>query len=1727
MRLKSVRVLALFISSMFVVTCSGDKTTQPPPGPTQLAFKISPGTTTAGAGLAPSVVVEVHDADGNLVSDFTGTIALTLATNPGSGTLSGTTSLNAVGGVATFSNLTINKSGSGYRLQATSGALTAAQSALFDIIAGPAAKFTFSNLPASIQAGVPFAVTVTALDNLDNTATDFTGQLTLVLNSTGGAILAGNNMITAVGGVASFTNLSIDKVGNAFTFSVTSGGLTGGPSGPFAVSSGPPADLVISTQPTNAVAGATMSTVGVTVHDNMGNVAATFSGSVCLAITSGTGSSGATLGGSTCVNAVAGVATFSTLNIARSGSGYTLSATASSLTGATTGPFDISAGTAAALVYMTAPSSSFAGSAITPAVQVAAEDGHGNVVTSFTGNITIAIGANPGSSTLSGAATAAAAAGIATFSNLSLDKAGNGYTLAATASGLTGSTSGTFNILSGTGAQLVFVTEPPASMAAGAALAPAIQVAVHDNLGNTATDFNGPITIAIANNPSSGTLSGTLTVNAVAGVATFGDLKLDKIGLGYTLSAAASVLTPATSTAFDIVSGPASKLVYLQQPTSATAGAGIAPAIKVQALDAGGNPVAGFTGLVTITLTSGTGNPGAVLSGSNAVSAVAGVATFSGLSIDKVGTGYTLDAASTGLTGAASAAFDIAAGAASQLVFTQQPTTVAGGATMAPAVTITALDAQQNIATGFAGNVTIAITGGTGTGGAILSGTLSTGAVAGVASFSTLSIDKAGTGYTFTASSGALANATSNAFDVVIGAATHLIFSVQPSNTITGGTMTPGVEVTAQDAGNNTALSFTGDVTMTIGTNPSGGTLGGSTTVVAVAGVATFSTLNLDKSGTGYTLAASATGTTGATSAQFNVAAGAAKTLVFSVQPTSGPAGVAITPAVQVTAYDSLNNVATGFTGNIALAIGTNPSSGILSGTTSVAAVAGVASFSNLKIDKMGSGYTLIASSSGLSSAQSAPFDILVGLASKLAVTVQPKNTVAGVPFTPAIQITAQDAAGNLVPTFVGSVTLAIKSGTGTSGATLRGTTTVGAVAGVATFSTVNIDKTGSGYVLNASSTGLTGASSTTFNITAGPAVALAFTVQPAVTQKSGSSLTPTIKVAAVDSLLNSVTSFTSNITMAVGTNAGTPVPGTLTGTLVVKASAGVSSFNNLKLDMIGTGYTLTASATNLLPATSTAFNVGPGNATHLGFTTQPLSAKKATPLPAVNVTAFDAAGNVATGFTSNVTVALGTIPTVGAALHGTTVVKAVAGVATFSTLSVDSVGIGYTLTAAASGQIGATSVSFDITTGAALAFSVQPSAVGQGASITPAVQVTAKDSLGATMTTFTGNVTVAIAGGTGTAGATLGGTTTVAAVAGVATFSTLTIDMAGNGYQLTATASGFTTGTSNAFTVNSTVGTATKLGYIVQPSGVPAGSTIIPGVVVAAQDAAGNTVKTGLTGTITLAFASNPTGATLSGTTTVNIVQGLGNFANLSINKAGTYTLQATTSLGLTPATSTSFTITAAATQHLAFTQQPVTTTAGQIIPAVNATVQDASNATVTSFNGPVTIAIAAGTGIIGAGLGGTVTVNAVNGVATFSDLSIAKAGTGYKLTVSATGIAGATSASFTINTDVATTLHFATQPTSTTANTVITPAVEVDVRDQFNNVVKTFTGTVTVAIAAGTGTAGAVLSGTKTVALVAGVATFTDLSINLTGSGNFAYRLSASTTGLSSATSGAFSIN
>src|SRR5256886_17286159 len=52
------------------------------------------------------------------------------------------------------------------------------------------------------------------------------------------------------------------------------------------------------------------------------------------------------------------------------------------------------------------------------------------------------------------------------------------------------------------------------------------------------------------------------------------------------------------------------------------------------------------------------------------------------------------------------------------------------------------------------------------------------------------------------------------------------------------------------------------------------------------------------------------------------------------------------------------------------------------------------------------------------------PIYITPGTATRLAFTQQPTNTVAGGAISPAVQLSALDPAGNLVPTFTGSVTV-------------------------------------------------------------------------------------------------------------------------------------------------------------------------------------------------------------------------------------------------------------------------------------------------------------------------------------------------------------------------------------------------------------------------------------------------------------------------------------------------------------------------------------------------------------------------------------------------------------------------------------------------------------------------------------------------------------------------------
>src|SRR5207245_1502014 len=119
----------------------------------QLAFGIQPGTTIAGRQISPAVKVRALDALGNLVPGFTGSVSVALGANPGGGTLSGTTPVAAVGGVATFFDLSINKTGSGYTLTAAVAGFAPVTSSAFDITPGTATQLVFTVQPSTTVAG--------------------------------------------------------------------------------------------------------------------------------------------------------------------------------------------------------------------------------------------------------------------------------------------------------------------------------------------------------------------------------------------------------------------------------------------------------------------------------------------------------------------------------------------------------------------------------------------------------------------------------------------------------------------------------------------------------------------------------------------------------------------------------------------------------------------------------------------------------------------------------------------------------------------------------------------------------------------------------------------------------------------------------------------------------------------------------------------------------------------------------------------------------------------------------------------------------------------------------------------------------------------------------------------------------------------------------------------------------------------------------------------------------------------------------------------------------------------------------------------------------------------------------------------------------------------------------------------------------------------------------------
>jgi hypothetical protein len=264
------------------------------------------------------------------------------------------------------------------------------------------------------------------------------------------------------------------------------------------------------------------------------------------------------------------------------------------------------------------------------------------------------------------------------------------------------------------------------------------------------------------------------------------------------------------------------------------------------------------------------------------------------------------------------------------------------------------------------------------------------------------------------------------------GAGAAVNFTVSPSAS-TGGVTFPDQPVVTLSGVGATANAL---VTLTISTGPGTLTCTGGTTLNAVNFIASFSGCSIDKAANGYVLkAADATDGGSNTSTSFDITAGTAYKLGFTTQPVSGSAGDLFVGgnigSPVVTIEDEGGNPAasnpTDNSTSVTLVIAPNPGQGTLNCTNSnpVVVSSGVAIFGLCAINKEdpGSGYTLLASATGLLASELIPefsdnFDVTytTAVASQLVFTNQPapgaNETVNASTFP--IDVSLEDTFGNL-----------------------------------------------------------------------------------------------------------------------------------------------------------------------------------------------------------------------------------------------------------------------------------------------------------------------------------------------------------------------------------------------------------------------------------------------------------------------------------------------------------------------------------------------------------------------------------------------------------------------------------------------------------------------------------------------------------------------------------------
>src|SRR6266699_1391668 len=134
MALRTLPAIGLLLLT-FGCSDGGPTLPPPPPSPHHLSFVGQPTASLADSTITPAITVEVRDSVDRRISGATAAVTIGLGANAGTAMLSGSTTLNAVNGAATFNKLKVDQRGRGYTLVASSGSLTGGISVAFDVYA--------------------------------------------------------------------------------------------------------------------------------------------------------------------------------------------------------------------------------------------------------------------------------------------------------------------------------------------------------------------------------------------------------------------------------------------------------------------------------------------------------------------------------------------------------------------------------------------------------------------------------------------------------------------------------------------------------------------------------------------------------------------------------------------------------------------------------------------------------------------------------------------------------------------------------------------------------------------------------------------------------------------------------------------------------------------------------------------------------------------------------------------------------------------------------------------------------------------------------------------------------------------------------------------------------------------------------------------------------------------------------------------------------------------------------------------------------------------------------------------------------------------------------------------------------------------------------------------------------------------------------------------------------